>query len=80
MSDNQKKPIVILVNADKIHMSAVTEPKVVDFGYDRERDEPALQRTWERIRELKAQGLLKPTPKLPPGGIRLRGSRAKQSV
>lgn len=43
--------------------------------YDAQRDEPAFQKAWQKVAEAKARGEVT-APKLPPNGIRLRGSRA----
>ena len=66
---------VILVDAESLKQDTTPTTGVVAPRYDRERDEPAFQRAWERIAAIKAQGQLKPVPTEPVGGIRLRGSR-----
>ena len=43
--------------------------------YDRERDEPAFEKAWARVAEMKAQGKLAPLPPFPKDGIKLRGRR-----
>jgi len=79
MAKVKNKPIVVLVSAESLKVATPTRG-IVEARYIRERDEPAFERTWERIRQLKAQGDLKPVPVPPIGGIRLRGSREKQSA
>ena len=72
----KNKPTVVLVDATSLEVTLPIRG-IVEARYIRERDEPALQRTWERISQLKTQGYLKPVPSPPIGGIRLRGSREK---
>ena len=72
MTKVKNKPTVVLVDSKSLEVMAPTRG-IVEPRYIRERDEPAFERTWERISQLKAQGDLKPVPAPPVGGIRLRG-------
>lgn len=46
--------------------------------YDSERDEPAFEKAWARVGEMKAQGKLAPFPPFPKDGIKLRGGRNRR--
>ena len=48
--------------------------------YDRARDEPGFDAAWKYVAELRAQGKLTPIPPFPKGGLKLRGSRQKESA
>lgn len=55
-------------------------PVVEAPRYDADRDEPAFQAAWQQVAEMSAQGKVTPIPPTAPGGIRLRGSRAKYTT
>ncbi len=55
-------------------LRSTEKPVVQAPRYDPERDEPAFQRAWQKVSELRAQGKVAPVP---PDGIRLRGSHTK---
>lgn len=75
-----KKKTVVLVSASSLEESRAPNRQVAEVRYVRDRDEPAFQRAWQRISDMKAQGKLNAVPPAPTGGIRLRGRRTKQVV
>lgn len=80
MAEVKKKSTVMLVSAESLATATNRRRGVAEVRYVRDRDEPAFNRTWERISQMKAQGQLKPIPAQPVGGVRLRGTRAKQTA
>ena len=70
--------VTLVTRADLELITVPAEEKVAEAPrYDRRRDEPAFQRAWQKVAEAKARGEVAAVPPMPPGGIRLRGSRAK---
>lgn len=68
----QNKKIVLITSEEFNRNNTSKENRVVEPQYDPDTDEPAFERTWERMRELEEKGLLKPVPKFPEGGVKLR--------
>jgi len=80
--DKKGKYTVVLVK--KGTTKYLADDAVVKIGavpprYDKQTDEAAFQVAWKKVGQVRAQGSLKPKPKLNEDSIKLRGSRKKSS-
>ena len=77
-SNDSAYRVTLVAQADLSLVTPPAEAKIVEAPrYERQRDEPAFQRVWQKVAETKARGEFAALPPMPPGGIRLRGSRGK---